>query len=319
MNTTETICEAVFCGEPWLIVYCGQGFLIIARNTVTAYIFLTIRSKLKRTSYLLINLTVADLFVGMAISLYLWDSTAIMKRGNIGANVSLSAFILDLLASTASLLSLSLISLERLFAILWPFRHRLLETWYYFAFISGVWLLSAANTVYLTTGYLAYGRSLNFIALPLSILVIISILITTSSYLAIWISIRRSPLQNNGSRSLEQNRRLAKTLFLVTILSLTTWLPIGVSMAFQSYFRDKDSDYMYITFALQYSNSLLNPIVYCFKMPEFKQSLKHLFCRCLSQSGKSVWDDISKQESQAISLTSFKSVVEDFPSSLKLL
>ena len=303
MNTTERICEAFICGKSWLIVYSGEGLLIILGNSVTAFIFLKIRRTLKRTSYLLINLTVADLFVGIAIFLYIWDSIAVMEGKNGSENVWISGLIIDFLASTASLLSLSLISLERMFAILWPFRHRLLETCYYFAFIGGVWLLATANTVYVIRSYLADGGAYG--TAPMSIIVIVSILITTASYLVIWMSVKRSQLPNTTSRSLEQNRRLAKTLFLVTIISLITWLPVGINMLSPSHLKDADF-YIHMTLALQYTNSLLNPVVYCFKMPEFKQALKYIFCRCRSR--KSDRDDISLQVSQGISLTSFKSV-----------
>lgn len=291
-----------------MIVYGGEGLLILAGNCVATFIFFKIRNTLKRTSYLLINLTVADLLLGIAISLYIWEGIALMESKNISVNVGRTAIMIDLLASTASLLSLSLISLERMFAILWPFRHWLLEMWYYFASISVVWVLATANAVYIhvVTTYLVDSGALNYVTIPMFSIAILSILTTIASYLAIWMATRRNQLQNSTSRSLAQNRKLAKTLFIVTILSLITWLPAGISLASPSYLMDTNSLHVDITVALQYANSFLNPIVYSFRMAEFKKSLKKLFCRCYSR--KPIRDDIPVWVSQDISLTHFKTI-----------
>ena len=298
--------EPLFAGIPWMILYGIEGLLILAGNSVAALIFLKIRKKLKRTSYLLISLTVADFLLSIAISLYLWEGIAVMENKNVSYNVARAAFSIDLLASTASLLSLSLISLERMFAILRPFRHRLLETWHYFVSVSVIWLLATANTA--VTSYLIESGGVNFVTIPMSSMAILSILITTASYLAIWIAIRRNQTQNSTNRSLAQNRKLAKTLFIVTILSLITWLPAGISLASPSYIMDANSIYVLITIALQYANSFLNPIVYCFRMAEFKKSLKKLFCRCYPR--KPIGDDIPVWVGQGILLTSFSKTAD---------
>ncbi|XP_078361463.1 uncharacterized protein LOC144645792 [Oculina patagonica] len=227
-----------------------------------------------------------------------------MKGKNVSVNVTRTALIIDLLASTASLLSLSLISLERMFAILRPFRHRLLETWYYFVCISGVWLLAIINTV--VSNFLVDNVAVDYVTIPMSTLAFLSILITIASYLVIWIAVQRNQIQNSTNRSLAQNRKLAKTLSIVTILSLITWLPAGISLASPSYLMDVNSFYVQITLALQFANSFLNPIVYCFRMAEFKKSLKKLLCRCYSR--KPILEDVPVLISQGISLTYFKRV-----------
>ena len=127
MNVTETSQVSSY-GLPWMIVWGGVGLFILAGNSVTIFIFIKIRNSLRRASYLLINLTVADLALTLAISLYILDGIAQMRGRPVSFEIGKAAFVIDLLAPTGSLLSLSLISLERMFAILWPFRHRMLET-----------------------------------------------------------------------------------------------------------------------------------------------------------------------------------------------
>lgn len=307
MNITA-VYEPIFSAVPWMILYSIEGLLILAGNSVAAIIFFKIRNTLKRTSYLLISLTVADLLVGVAISLYLWEGIAVMEKKNVSVNLATTGFIIDLLASTASLLSLSLISLERMFAILRPFRHRLLETRYYFVFIGVVWLLATTNAA-VTSYFAESGDVVHYVTIPMSTIAILSLLITIASYLAIWIAIRRNQIQNATNRSLAQNRKLAKTLFIiVTILSLITWLPAGISLASPSYLVDSGSFYVLLTLALQFANSFLNPIVYCFRMAEFKKSLKKLFCRCYF--GKPACEGFPVFAGQEITLTYFSKTVD---------
>ncbi len=70
MNKTIPEVFHLFKGVPWMIVYTCEAVLILTGNSITVYIFWSIRKRLKRTSYLLINLAVADFLVGIAISLF---------------------------------------------------------------------------------------------------------------------------------------------------------------------------------------------------------------------------------------------------------
>lgn len=62
----------------WMLVYISEAFLILVGNFFTIYIFWSIRKQLKRASYLLINLAVADIFVGMGAVLYIRADIAVM-------------------------------------------------------------------------------------------------------------------------------------------------------------------------------------------------------------------------------------------------
>ena len=303
MNSTETIIP-LFSELPWIIVYSSEGLLILVANSVALFIFVMIRSHLKRACYLLVTLTIADLLLGVALMLYLWEGMAVKSRKHVSSNVGKSAFVIDLLASTASLLSLSLISLERMFAILKPFTHRMLETWHYIASISFVWFLSIINVAVLH--YLLSTSAVRYSTIGFSMIAILSILVTVASYLAIWIATKRNRLQNITSRSMEQQKKFAKTLCIVTLISLVTWLPAGVNLAIPNYLNNADSLFQTITVALQYTNSFLNPIIYCFRMAEFQTALKKLCCRCRLKT-KPLSSDKPAWITQGIALTSFKS------------
>ena len=114
------------------------------------------RKRLKRTSYLLINLAVADFFVGIGLSMFIGTDIARTLKRNIPDSLEITLIIIDLSATLSSVTSLALISLERMFAILWPFRHRLLKTRYFYVSIGVAWLISGSNGVSTLSSHTGY-------------------------------------------------------------------------------------------------------------------------------------------------------------------
>jgi len=158
----------LFNEVPWIIVYILEAVLILTGNTVTVYIFWSIRKRLKRTSYLLINLAVADIFVWIGLTFLIGADIAVMLKRDISLLLSDIIIRIEISATVASLVSLVLISLERMFAIV------------------SLELSSRLRS----TNDDAYGT---FTAATF----INSVLVITGVYLAIWISIRRNQIPNN--------------------------------------------------------------------------------------------------------------------------
>ncbi|XP_078361446.1 somatostatin receptor type 2-like [Oculina patagonica] len=306
MNNTDPDVFHLFKGVPWIVVYTCEAVLILTGNSITVYIFWSIRKRLKRTSYLLINLAVADFLVGIAITLFLsLHITTAMTLQHVNY-VEKTAVFVDTVGVVSSILSLALISLERMLAILWPFRHRTMNTWYYHICVGIVWFLaSLIATVNVTIDVYLTERDygLNFV---MAITIICAVLIIIGAYLAIWISTKRSQFPNNTCRSMEQNRKLAKTLFIVTAFSVITCLPAGIIIALRVYLQHMHSFRVQITFAAQYANSFLNPVIYCFRMPEFKNSLKKLLCSCPRQ--RLSFNDNSSEAASGVTLRSMKNI-----------
>lgn len=289
-----------------MAVYIGEAVLILNGNFITVYIFWNIRKRLKRTSYLLINLAVSDIIVGTAISLALYEGIAVMMKTDPSAIVVKTAMCMDTLGLTSSISSLALISLERMIAILWPFRHRMLNTWYYYISVGIVWCVATLNA-YVTLQFNLYNaQSHSAFRFLMAFTVITSVLVITVAYLAIYISIRRNSLPGNHSRTMAQNRNLAKTLFIVTALSIITYLPNGIYFCFEDYLQNLYTFGVQITIAIQYSNSFLNPVVYSFKIPDFKKLLKKLFCRYPRQ--RFSFNENASTISREISLIAVKAI-----------
>ena len=81
---------------------------------------------MKRTCFLLINLAVADLLVGISEPVVLATKKIPRIKGGPkeAQSIQSPANTVHIFASNASIFFLALISLERAFAVLWPFRHR---------------------------------------------------------------------------------------------------------------------------------------------------------------------------------------------------
>lgn len=187
-----------------------------------------------------------------------------------------------------------------MFAIFWSFCRRLLETWNYFGLINVVWLLASINSA--VPSHLVESSTLN-VAIPMSTIAILLILITVLSYLSIWVSTRRNQLHNSTNRSLAQNRKLAKTLFIVRILSLITWLPAGISMKLLKGFKFTS---LANHACLTVRQFLSEPNSVQLQNGRIQEVVETLFCRCYSR--ELIRDAIPVSVSQEISLTYFKSV-----------
>ncbi|KAL9987676.1 hypothetical protein ACROYT_G002022 [Oculina patagonica] len=306
MNNTNPEVLYLFKGVPWIVVYICEAFFILTGNTITVYIFWSIRKRLKRTSYLLINLAVADFSVGIAITFFLsLHITTAIPLQSVSTVVKTGVFI-DTIGVVSSILSLALISLERMLAILWPFRHRTMNAWYYHISVGIVWFLASLIAFVNLTIDIYRTESDNGLSYLFAIIIICAVLIITGAYLAIWISTKRNKIPNNSCRSTKQNTKLAKTLFIVTAFSVITCLPSGISLALRDYLHHMYSFRVQITFAAQYANSFLNPVIYCFKMPEFKNSLKKLLCSCPRQ--RLSFNDNSSEATSGVTLRSMKNI-----------
>ena len=261
-----------------IIIYSVETTAIILGNAATIVVFWKRRSQLKRTYFLLINLSVADLLVGVSNI----ESVAgeILKLRSSNCITSWRNYVvLDMFFESASLNFLVLISLERLYAIAWPLRLRTTSTRKYIYSAGVVWFLSGLVPVFklLRVFKLIRERTKSWVTSGHSLACLLLILF---AYSLIWIYSRKQDPRLPINRQ-KQNRKLAKTLFIVTLLSLIAWLPFTVVYALR---HDIDilspgSILFDVMQFLQIGNSLINPVVYCFRMPEFRSTLRTMFCR----------------------------------------
>ena len=276
----------------WLTVFGIEMAAIVALNVLTIIVYLKERRLKKRSMYLVINQAMADMFFGASVIFQCWDLGSDCDFWTIhfsGVLFSSVVFFLWLFPS-ASLINLAAISLERTHATFRPFKHRLVKKKIFGAVIAVVWitagLLAITKVLYVPT--LTFQGNANFFISYFSFC-FFCLLVTVVSYSSIVIKIVfLSQSHHHGATSRE--RKLTRTLLLVTVVSLLLTLPFiiftirsNVSFFFRfslrTYFR------LYCSLiSLFYTSSLVNPILYAFRIPEFRRALfSVLDCRSQPQ------------------------------------
>ena len=264
----------------WIVILGVETLIIILGNIVTVIVFWKQRSQLKQTSLFLINLTVADLMVGFGNI----ESVVVEIHNNFMTNSSCETLWGDYIVSEelfgcASIGFLALISLERLYAIVWPLRIRTTSTGKYVFSVGIMWLLSGTVAVAQLLGTAATLIPEDIFIWFVTMYLFVCLIAISCAYPAVWFFSRKEDPRLPLNRY-KRNKELAKTLFIVTLLSLITWLPFTVVHNLQ--FTLKGNVIIApvvddVTQFLQLANSFINPVVYCFRMPLFRRNLREIF------------------------------------------
>ena len=269
----------------FVVIFVLEAIIIITGNTFTVFVFWTQRTHLKRTCVLLINLAVADMLVGIAEGILLGrekfpgmagiasDEGKVQWKKNPGP-----AF--QLFASSVSIYFLALVSLERAFAVLCPFRHRTTKTRFYIYSVIVIWVIGLFTlSLYLVALYYPPKVKREHVSVTVHSCLLISFCVICGSYLKIRNRLR-SPapeLDVLSRQSAERNLRLSRTIFVTIAVSLVFWIPAIVVYITRDLCHRCFPPPMIITVnALHLANSMVNPFVYSSRMQIFKDALKKL-------------------------------------------
>ena len=126
----------------WMVVGLTESVTIMTLNSLTVTAFCRDRNLRKRSKYLVISLAVADMLSG-GISAFdlLYDVGEMCNFWGYDTEYwyDISAVLL-LWFPDCSLTNITVISLERLNATFWPFRHRTIKKSVYWVLIIAAWL-----------------------------------------------------------------------------------------------------------------------------------------------------------------------------------
>ena len=265
---------------PWFAVLSIECLAIVILNITTITVFVKQRQLQRKSTYLIIHLAIADLLVG-AISGPM-QVYAIMAEcyGKIW-DITFSRISLAIrpFFPFASLVNLAFISLERVHATYRPFKHRLIKKWVYGLVIAFIYLSTICKgTIGIVTDW-----PINVIWVYCSYFILL--VLVCLCYISIYIKVRCSHQhQLHGAAGLRE-RKLTSTSFLVTSASLLTFLPLTIweSMIFLHVMSIPNwSTYLQIggtILTLFLANSLINPILYAVRMPEFRVGISKLIYR----------------------------------------
>ena len=141
----------------WFAVYLTITVAIVAVNLLSIILFVKNSNLRTRAMYLVINLTVADMFVGgiytfVIVFHFLLYGYEVGNKFRFRSKQFLAAkewqpflvlVMIDIYLSLTSVTGTAVISLHRIHATFRPFKHRNIKKWVYGATIAGVWILTA--------------------------------------------------------------------------------------------------------------------------------------------------------------------------------
>ena len=262
-----------------VIIRATEAVLIIVGNSLAIFVFWTQTFRQRRACLLLINLSAADLLVGVAESVML----ATMKIPIQGQEGDATSPFLPFLifASCTSIFFLALISLERVCAVLWPFRHRVSSLNIYVCCIITVWFTGVVFGVLLLLSLYLKEVNRGYVSVIIHICLFVSFLVTCISYVKIRRRVictsREQNTFNTRNRLDASNARLSRTLFGVLAISFLLCLPASVVYIAKAFCQSCVPRLLSRTVgSLRLANSMVNPLVYSFKMPAFKNALGRL-------------------------------------------
>ena len=268
----------------WFAVFLAVCVAIVTVNLISIILFIKNRSLRTRAMYLVISLTIADMFVGGFSNFFLFGRLSHFSCDIVKMNLSLELkviiFFLYHWFPLTSITNIAVISFDRMHATIRPFRHRLIKKWVYGVTIAGVWVLAAmVSTAILILKQYGMERSYPFYLWQSYCCLCLLVICVSYSSIVVKFLCGAHP-QHHGAAN--RQRKLTVTLFIMTIVSLLMWLP-------RAFFPSHDSDRLRFSFTiLSFMNSLVNPIVYTIRMPEFRKALLLLFKRQRRQHARDI-------------------------------
>ena len=223
MQLSSSECITLFA------VFLTVCVAIVTVNLLSIILFIKNRSLRTRAMYLVISLTIADMFVGGFSHFYLFrflsDVSCDIVKMNLSQELNVINSFLYLWFPLTSLTNIAVISLDRMHATFRPFRHRLIKKWVYGVTIAGVWFFAAMGSAALRIiGIIYEETTIYYFSLSYYFLCLFVISVSYSSIVVKFLC--RAHPQHHGAAN--RQRKLTVTLFIMTIVSLLTWLPFAV-------------------------------------------------------------------------------------------
>ena len=155
--------------------------------------------------------------------------------------------------------------------------------WVYVIAITVVWVFPVIGCVIYEVDMLYFNRYFLYIAVSFVLLGLIVIFV---SYTSILFKFRFGAHPQRHCAAALRQRKLTVTLFITTLVSLLLWLPYIIyllvwwSTNIINSLSPPENFRLFFSFLfLLFANSLVNPILYTIRMPDFKKALLSLFRR----------------------------------------
>ena len=262
-------------GIGWCSALILASLFIVLGNLLTIVLFARNKMLRKKSLCLVFNMAFADLMLGaVTLPFYIYDVgySYQLWLGDNPSSFTIFFMSVDTTFSQASLISAAFISGERFHAIYYPFKHKALSMRAYRIVIFVVWTLAILiAALWSSLHNFVSEKYAVYVWTPYSLIVIFTI---CGCNIGIWRKFQHGNVALQQENRAAQNKRLTKTLLLVSVLALLSWLPLAIMTYLISAFQVSIKWRFYeLVNIINYSNSFVNPVLYALRIPEFKQAL----------------------------------------------
>ncbi|XP_067051257.1 trace amine-associated receptor 8b-like [Acropora muricata] len=273
---------------PMVIAFGMESVAIVTLNALTIIVYLKEYGLRKRSMYLVINLAFVDMLIAGCAIPECWFIGSGCKFWTVNS-LNLPSFVVIAVWShvmpLASVTNLAAISLERMNATFRPFQHRLIKKKMFGAAVAIVWIATGlCSAIGVLAAFDSFSVKLNrglFILYLSFFLFCFLIILVSYSSIAVKLACGN---QSHHDGVTSRERKLTKTLFIVTVASLTLTQPVIIFLildtsshtslnTFSVISRQTRSRLYYYFGFLFCANSLVNPNCYGFRIPGFRRAL----------------------------------------------
>lgn len=268
----QSIVAAVFVAILIVVTLFGNGLVC-----VSFYSFPNLRVI---CNYFIVSLSVADILVAL-LAMPFWF---IVQLNNtewpLSQQLKLFWSCIDIFCGTASIMNLTAVSVDRMLAIVTPFKYpKLLTPKRALVVILVIWLYSTAIASSRLAGW--PGNSFLHFVSTVSFFLPLSIVIVMYTVIFIVVKIQVQRIGTAGGKDHANEMKAAKTILVVIGAFVICWLPffaIVVGHANNPKFSYPMGVYNMFKW-MEYLNSCLNPVIYTCMNRTYRRAFKRLFTR----------------------------------------
>ena len=266
----------------WAIAYAVVAVAVMVGNSLTIAAFSTNRKLASaRTNFFLVSLGVADFMVGAcSIPMYVAEMLFFYFREDAVSLQFHEIYMpIDAFMGFASIFALVAIALDRAYSVLRPHRHKKITKATYLTEIFLVWALAACVAgVRVLSNFTSQDLLKSVFNYAMLVCIFTSLILIFLAYALIWHKVR-NPVNLPHRTASKQEKKLAVTLSIITLVFVLTWVPfyiinIVIMFCHSCYVLEL----IYFAKFLHYSNSFANFVIYALKIRDFRKTVVKLLC-----------------------------------------
>ncbi|XP_073942717.1 tachykinin-like peptides receptor 99D isoform X2 [Choristoneura fumiferana] len=332
----------------WSVPFVAMIVVATCGNVVVIWIVLNNKRMRTVTNYFLVNLSVADAMMStlnVPFNFYYMLQNNDWPFGDLYCK--LNQFI-SVLSISASVLTLMAISIDRYMAIIHPLKPRLGKR-ATLGVAAAIWavssIISSPNMIYYTVHYanatiegddrrtcyphypdfelqeearLEYYYSIALLILTYFVPIIAMSFTYARVGQALWSSkaIGECTQRQRAAahESVKSKRRVVKTMIVVVVIFAVCWLPMHIYFLVTTYYPETTlyrhiQELYLIIYWLAMSNSMYNPIIYCWMNSKFRMGFKQCFRWCCGfgedglRRGRALGEDHLDRSARSLSVS----------------